>query len=277
MSEPDAIVAGAFARLEALQALGARYCGAPGHLAAQSLLRTWLAAADETREHRFTELFFGKDVDCVNFWARLRGNQPGRLLLLTHYDTRPWADRDADDPRAPVPGANDGGSGTVLMAELVATLAERRQRPTVDLLFCDAEDWHEIDGKEVALGAARFVTAMADDQRPDACLEVDMVAGRELVLDVDVSCQEHDPSYELTLSLFQLGRALALPAFSMAKRHPYKWISCDHLPFMDAGIPTALFMDLDYPEWHTRADTIEACSPASLVQIAKVLLAWIYR
>ncbi len=273
----DELVARAFVRLEELQALGARYCGSPGHLAAQELLRSWLRGADETREHRFTEPFFGKDVECVSFWARLRGERPGRLLLITHYDTRPWADRDPVEPRAPVPGANDGGSGTVLLAELMATLLANRDRPTVDLLFCDAEDWHEIDGKEVGLGAARFVTAMTDDQRPDACLEVDMVAGRDMVLDVDVSCQQHDPSYELTLGLFQLGRTLGLPAFSMKKPHPYKWISCDQLPFMHAGIPAALFMDIDYPEWHTRADTIEACSPASLAQIARVLLEWIYR
>jgi len=274
---PDEIVARSFELLAELQGLGARYCGSPGHRAAQALLRHWLSGADEVREHRFTETFFGKDVACVNFWARLHGEQPGRLLLLTHYDTRPWADRDPVDPRAPVPGANDGGSGTVLLAALLATLAARRARPTVDLLFCDAEDWHAIDGKEVGLGAARFVAAMTADQRPDACLEVDMVAGHDVVLDVDVSCQRHDPSYALTLSLFQLGRQLALPAFSMVKPEPYKWISCDHLPFMEAGIPTALFMDLDYPEWHTRRDTVDACSPASMVQIAQVLLAWIYR
>lgn len=277
MSDADAIAARAMARLERLQSLGARYCGAPGHRAAQDLLRTWLAAADEIREHRFTEPFFGRDVECVNLWGRLRGDQPGTILLLTHYDTRPHADRDADDPQAPVPGANDGGSGTVLLAELADTFAARRGRPTIDLLFCDAEDWHDIDGKTCGLGAERFVAAMADDQRPDACLEVDMVGGRDAVLDVDVSCQEHGESFDLTLSLFQLGRSLGLSLFSMKKQHPYKWIACDQIPFMRAGIPTALFMDLDYPEWHTRADTITACSAASLAQIAQVLLTWIYR
>lgn len=264
-------------RLTELQALGARYCGGPGHAAAQDLLREWLAVADETREHRFTEPFFGKDVACANLWGRLRGDKPGTILLLTHYDTRPWANRDPVDTKAPVPGANDGGSGTVLLAELAQTLAAQRSRPTVDLLFCDAEDFGEIDGKTFGLGAERFVAAMADDQRPDACLEVDMVGGVDAVLDVDVSCQEHSESFDLTLGLFQLGRSLGLSLFSMKKHHPYKWIACDQIPFMRAGIPTALFMDLDYPEWHTRADTIDACSAASLAQIAQVLLAWIYR
>ena len=37
-----------------------------------------------------------------------------RFLLATHFDTRPWADEE-QDPAAhalPVPGANDGTSGT---------------------------------------------------------------------------------------------------------------------------------------------------------------------
>lgn len=277
MSESGDIAARAFNRLIMLQELGARYCGAPGHLGAQHLIRSWLGGADAVREHAFTETFFGRDVGCVNLWARMDGLRSGRLLLITHYDTRPLADRDHLQPTAAVPGANDGGSGTVLLAELVDTLKSQRDRPTVDLLFCDAEDWHDIDGKRVGIGATRFVEQMAEDQRPDACLEVDMVAGRDMVLDVDVNCQEHGPSYDLTLDLFRLGRSLGLPAFSMRKEHPYKWIECDHLPFMKAGIPSALFMDLDYPQWHTRADTITACSPTSLAQIVQVLLAWIYK
>lgn len=248
-----------------------------GHGATQKLIRSWCASADSLREHTFAERFFDVDVSCVNFWARVDGAGAGRVMLVTHYDTRPWADCDDEDPSAPVPGANDGGCGPALFAELIDTLKADRARPTVDLLFCDAEDWHEIDGKTVALGAQRFVDDLDDGQRPDAALEIDMVAGHTVMLDVDVNCQLHDGSYALTLELFQLGRALGLPAFAMAKQHPYKWIEADHVPFMKAGIASALFMDTDYPEWHTRADTIDACSPQSLAQIVEVVLAWIYR
>jgi Zn-dependent M28 family amino/carboxypeptidase len=175
-----------------------------------------------------------------------------------------------------VPGANDGGSGVALLAELALELAARRDRPTVDVVFFDAEDWHEIDGKEVSLGARRFAADLAPADRPDVVLIVDMVAGRDLVLDVDLSCQDHPPSYDLTLLLFQLGRGLGLPAFSMKKPQPYKWIGCDHTPFREAGIPSAILIDIDYPPWHTTADVPEACAPESLAQIGRVLEGFVF-
>lgn len=264
----------AFERLDELQALGVRFCGTPGHKAAQEMMRAWSSKADEMWEHTFDDVFFGVPTRCINFVATLTGDQPGRIMLVTHYDTRPYADEDPDEPRAPVPGANDGGCGPALFCELIDLFKADRDRPTVDVVFLDAEDWHELDGKVVALGARKLVEALRN--RPDAVLEIDMVAGRTVMLDVDVSCQQHDGSYALTLQLFQLGRALQLESFNLAKDHPYKWIEADHIPFMEAGIPAALFMDTDYPEWHTRADTIEACDPRGLAEVTSVVLLWIY-
>ena len=203
----------AFGRILEQHALGPRFVGNAGHAAAQKLLASWLGGADAYREHIFTECFFGTTVTCKNLWARFDGDRPGRVLLGTHYDTRPWADRDAEEARRrdPVPGANDGGSGVAVLAELAAELEERRDRPTVDIVFFDAEDWHEIDGKEVSLGARAFVAHLLASDVPDGVIIVDMVGGKNLMLDVDVNCQDHDPSYRLTLSLFQLGHALGLP------------------------------------------------------------------
>ncbi len=259
-------------------ALGPRYAGSPGHAAAQQRLAEWLAPADELRVQAFVEPFFAAPVTCRNLWARFRGDRPGRLLIGTHFDTRPWADRDPDEARRadPVPGANDGGSGTAVLAELAAELAGRRDRPSVDLVLFDAEDWHEIDGKEVSLGARRFVAELPDEERPDRVLILDMIGGRDLMLDVDVFCQDHDPSFAWTLELFQTGAALGLPAFTLNKPHPYKWVVCDHAPFRAAGIPTALLIDLDYPPWHTVSDLPEACSADALAQIGRLLEVVLY-
>ncbi|MEK7703986.1 MAG: M28 family peptidase [Myxococcota bacterium] len=268
----------AFARLAAQAALGPRFVGSEGHARVQELLCEWLAAADRVREHAFEAEFFGRQERVVSFTAHCAGNRPGRLLLGTHYDTRPWADRDPDPERRhdPVLGANDGGSGTALLAELIVPLMRDRDRPSIDIVLFDAEDWHEIDGKEVSLGARRFVEALGDAERPDAVVIVDMVAGRDLMLDVDFSCEEHAPSYDLTRELFQLARSLSLPAFEMRKPQPYKWISCDHTPFRDAGIPTALLIDIDYPPWHTIDDTVRHCDAAALAQIGVLLERVIY-
>jgi len=268
-----------FARIQAHHRLGPRFVGSPGHARLHGLLESWLSPADWLRQHTFEDTFFGARVTCRNFWAHFRGDRPGRILLGTHFDTRPWADRDPDPARRrdPVPGANDGGSATALLAELATYLSKERSRPAVDIVLFDAEDWHEIDGKEVSLGSRRFVADLADYDRPDCVLILDMIAGRDLCLDVDVNCQTHDQSYALTLDVFQLGRAAGLPAFGMNKPHPYKWIGCDHTAFMEAGIPSAILIDLDYPVWHTVEDTPTHCDPDSLRQMARLVETFLAR
>jgi hypothetical protein len=74
----------------------------------------------------------------------------------------------------------------------------------------------------------------------------------------------------------QLGRALSLPAFSFQKPDLYKWIGCDHTPFRAAGIPSAILIDIDYPQWHTTQDLPEFCDATSLAQIARVLEAFVF-
>ena len=54
-------------------------------------------------------------------------------------------------------------------------------------------------------------------------------------------------------------------------------IEDDHLPFLELGVPAVDIIDLDYGPfnlyWHTKYDTIEKCSPASLAIVARVVLA----
>ena len=47
----------------------------------------------------------------------------------------------------------------------------------------------------------------------------------------------------------------------------------DHLPFLRAGIPSVDIIDLDYPAWHTEADTLDKVSAESLKAVGDVLLA----
>ena len=44
-----------------------------------------------------------------------------RVVLLTHWDTRPTADQEASeaDRKKPIPGENDGASGTAVLLELM--------------------------------------------------------------------------------------------------------------------------------------------------------------
>ena len=79
----------------------------------------------------------------------------GPVLLGTHYDTRPRADRETDKARreTPIPGANDGGSGTAVLLHMLRWLGSRELSRDVIVVFFDAEDLGGIDGKEYSIGA----------------------------------------------------------------------------------------------------------------------------
>jgi Zn-dependent M28 family amino/carboxypeptidase len=50
----------------------------------------------------------------------------------------------------------------------------------------------------------------------------------------------------------------------------------DHVPLIQAGIPSALVIDFDYPYWHTHEDTPDKCSAESLREVGEVLAELVY-
>ena len=50
-------------------------------------------------------------------------------------------------------------------------------------------------------------------------------------------------------------------------------IEDDHEPFLRAGVPAVDIIDLDFPAWHTAADTLDSVSAQSLQVVGDVLLA----
>jgi glutaminyl-peptide cyclotransferase len=49
-------------------------------------------------------------------------------------------------------------------------------------------------------------------------------------------------------------------------------IEDDHVPFLKAGVPSVDIIDLDYPAWHTPADTLDKVSVDSLQIVGDVIL-----
>jgi len=60
----------------------------------------------------------GAQVALQNLMVRYHTDRKRRLLICCHYDTRPFPDRDKQNPRGVFIGANDGGSGVALLCEL---------------------------------------------------------------------------------------------------------------------------------------------------------------
>ena len=89
----------------------------------------------------------GVNLQLRNIMASINPSAKKRILLATHWDTRPWASKDVLDPKATFDGANDGASGVGVLLEIARAL-HNNNKPNVgvDLLFFDGEDWGQEGG-----------------------------------------------------------------------------------------------------------------------------------
>jgi len=95
------------------------------------------------------QTFDGQRVKLRNIIASFYPEKPKRILLAAHWDTRPFADKDAEKPNAPFDGANDGASGVGVLLE-AARLLQSSATPEVgiDIILFDGEDWGEPDMRD---------------------------------------------------------------------------------------------------------------------------------
>lgn len=270
--------------------LGPRYPGSAAHAAlAQALYSGLQEHADRAFRQEFVLNLGGRKLDCANLVGVFEAQtpppgkipssaseleSPQALLLGSHFDTRLRADREEDphQKNKPIPGANDGGSGTAVLYYLLKFLRITPLKRKVLVVFFDAEDVGDIDHHPFSVGARVFAENPPPSlQPPGEVIVLDMVGGRNMVLDVDAHILASPPSLKLTSALFEIGMRSGFQPFVHRKQGQLKHIICDHYPFLARGIPSCILIDLDYPEWHTQGDLPGAMSPDSLAMTAEVL------
>jgi Zn-dependent M28 family amino/carboxypeptidase len=252
--------------------MGPRVPGSDPHARLGRLLSSKLEeAAEEAHVQEFTVSYGGKSVACANrvgfFPATRTPVSPGAILLGTHFDTRPRADREEDAARRelPIPGANDGGSGTAILLHMLPALRSRPRDRDLIVVFFDAEDLGDIDGNPFSLGAECFAANPCRGlPEISEAVVLDMVGGEGMVLDFDANSLGHGPSRKLTSAIFAIGGDLGAAPFTRDKPARLKYIVSDHWPFLVRGIPSCILIDIDYPQWHTHGDLPEAMSERSL-------------
>lgn len=83
-------------------------------------------------------------VQLKNIIASYNPDAKKRILLAAHWDTRPYADKDAEKKNAAFDGANDGASGVGVLLEISRILGQGKMPSVgVDLILFDGEDWGE--------------------------------------------------------------------------------------------------------------------------------------
>jgi glutaminyl-peptide cyclotransferase len=133
---------------------GPRVPGTPEHAKCAAYLFTELKKfADNTSmQQAQTKTADNKIIPIKNIIGEFNPQATNRILLFTHWDSRPWADKDTKDKDKPILGANDGGSGVGVLLEVARQLSLKKPNWGVDIIFFDAEDWG-VDGDGWCLGS----------------------------------------------------------------------------------------------------------------------------
>jgi glutaminyl-peptide cyclotransferase len=273
---PDLSADAAFEHVRTQVAFGPRVTGMPGYQKQLEWMTQYLRERADTVElqtftHRHTKS--KKQLAMTNVIARFNPGAQERVLLVTHWDTRPTADYDADqDARdQPIPGANDGASGTAVLMEIANVLKQRKPGIGVDLLFVDGEDYGPEE-PDMYLGA-KYFASQAGNYRPLYAVLIDMIGDKTPRFMIEDNSDRMAP--EVVQRVWGLAEELGFGRYF--PRSNQGAVGDDHVALNQAGIRTADIIDCCDPPWHTLQDNLANASPEGLGVVGTVLLELLFR
>lgn len=153
LPKPAFSVDSAFSFVKSQTEFGPRVLGTDAH----TNCGNWIAAklsefCDTVLEQRFVcRTYDGKSWNAVNYIGSFAPQNPKRIVLAAHWDSRPFADHDPnpDNHNTPIDGANDGASGVGVLLEVARQLQIENPQIGVDIVFFDAEDYGPREGDNV--------------------------------------------------------------------------------------------------------------------------------
>lgn len=206
-----------------------------------------------------------------------------RILLLAHWDCRPWADSDPDPSRRkePVMGANDAASGVAVLLELARVLKGHTPPMGIDILLVDCEDWgSHNDEHSWALGTQHWAkNPHRKGYRPQFGILLDMVGAPGAQFAKEYFSVAYAPS--VVRDVWTAALKSGYGSYFTAREGG--GVTDDHVFVCAAGIPCIDIIDCRpdsdngfFPGWHTTADTPDYIDPATLKAVGQTLVNLIY-
>jgi hypothetical protein len=267
--------------LEQICKLGPRISGTDGMKKQQELVQKHFeerGAKVRLQRFRARQQSRPQSVEMANLIASWNPERLRRVILCSHYDTRPIADREEARPKwtEPFLSANDGGSGVALLMELAHHMRELSPEVGVDFVLFDGEEYvFEPKGDKYFFGSEHFAQGYRRDRPPYryiAAVLLDMVAGKNAHFPAEQNSMLRAGA--LVQDLWAIAAELKCSAF---QERIGQAVLDDHIALNDAGIPAVDIIDFNYPHWHRLTDLPCQCSADSLKQVARLLVVWLQR
>jgi hypothetical protein len=226
-------------------------------------------------------------LNIQNIICRFNPQTNNRILLLAHWDTRPWADQDSVRRDEPMLGADDAGSGVGVLMEVARILSQQKISIGVDICFFDAEDWgtRREDGPDndsYALGTQYWCNnPVPENYVASYGILLDMVGGRNATF--------HIEGYSKQYASFVVDKVWgAANRLGYSQFFPYAdggFVTDDHVyPNKILNIPCVDIINTNpanihsgFPDhWHTHNDNMDIIDRATLKAVGQTLLHVIY-
>lgn len=257
----------------------------------------WIAGKFEalgakvTRQDADLKLYDGTPIKSRNIIAQINTEAAVRIMICSHWDSRPWADHDMDKEkhRSAIDGANDGASGVGIMLEIARQI--RLQGDTckvqvgVDFVCFDAEDCGtpEFDDDDAdhsdtwCLGSQYWGSQrVSEGYCPKYGILLDMVGGRNTVFKKEMYSMRYAPS--IVDKVWNMGYLLGYGEYF--KNAEGGGITDDHVQVNLSGIPCIDIIgcdkdasDFSFPKtWHTVNDNVHNIDKNVLKAVGQVLM-----
>ncbi|HEX8516609.1 MAG TPA: M28 family peptidase [Bacteroidia bacterium] len=121
----------------------------------------------------------GKQFALKNIIASYQPGLQKRILVCSHWDTRPVTESDTKDQDKPGDGANDGASGVGVALEIARQVSKTNPNAGVDIIYFDLEDYGNNRNEDSwCLGSKYWaVNLHKRDYVADFGILLDMVGG----------------------------------------------------------------------------------------------------
>ncbi|MBR3455664.1 MAG: M28 family peptidase [Bacteroidaceae bacterium] len=237
------------------------------------------------------QLYDGTPIRARNIIASFDTANACRILVCAHWDSRPWADHDADKNKhkTPIDGANDGASGVGIIMEIARQLQQTPPPVGVDLVCFDAEDcgvpdWAEYDGDTGdtwCLGSQYWsMRVSANGYSARFGILLDMVGGKNTVFCKEQLSMHFAPS--IVDKVWAAGQRIGYAKYF--NNSVGGGVTDDHVPVnRQAGIPCIDIIGTNadkmegFPAtWHTVNDNIQHIDRPTLKAVGQTVLEVIY-
>jgi glutaminyl-peptide cyclotransferase len=216
-------------------------------------------------------------VDMANIVVSYFPAKKDRIILCSHYDTRPIADQEErrGDWEKPFVSANDGGSGVALMMELAHHMKGIKTNLGVDFVFFDGEEYIFAEDDKYFFGSKHFGEAYKKQRavKYKGAVLLDMVAGKGATFPMERNSLVM--ANKLVKEVWGIAKELKVDRFTngLSKTE----VLDDHIALNNAGIPAIDVIDFDYPHGHKLTDVPKNCSAETMAEVAKVCSVWLQR